>query len=435
MESCARQRKYVHRKSENEKNKMMLLKRLKYFDIPEEMLLMLELSLGNAAIHLSENTDFERFDRLTRSNGLAALIWEKTKNDTRFNDNPIFIRYKKEKTVYTSHSLSQIQALAFIMEDFKNNGINALSLKGPLLGMEVYGTPELRYSADLDILIEPDEMEKAKERMLQMGFSEQQREERIFDTSPKRSLVRELEKDKEDKHEVFTKNGMRVELHYEADTHWNVAFSALWNARREKKLLGRTVYCFGEYDNLAYLICHASGHSFDRLNWLAEIAELFKNGSLDYDVLYNNMVEKGVGVLLLSTLILLSRIPAICLPDISCSCFSFTHKNDYVQLEYDRKISGDIRIGVKLADIVGEHIAGEANEDNVTNTQYPYLLPRYGVRQRRSAYIKHMLQPCEADLSLVDLPDSLFFLYYLIRPFYKLWRMTPFYHADTDTDA
>lgn len=401
----------------------MLLKKIKHFDCPEEKHLILELSLGNPNPYVPENLDWEKFDRMTRINGLVPLIQLRTKNNDQFNHNPIIVKYKEEKRAYTARTFSQIQILVSIMADFRNNRINALSIKGPLLGMEVYGIPDLRYSVDLDILVEPERMETAKKRMIQMGFREWQREERVFDMSPKRSKVRELEKDKEEKHEVFIKNDMRVELHYEADTHWNAIFPTLWNKRREKTLLGKTIYCLDEYDNLAYLICHAAGHSFNRLNWLVEIAELFKKESIDYDVLYDNMVEKGVGELLLSTLILLYRIPAICLPDISNAYFTFTQTDNDIQIKYKKTIRREIRLGIKIADIVGRHLMSDIDRFTMTNKQYPYLLPRNGVRQRKSAYIKSLFQPCEADLNLVDLPDSLFFLYYIIRPFHKVWRI------------
>lgn len=412
-----------------EKNKTMLTKRSKYFDCPEEMLLLFALTLGNTVSSVSKELDWGKFDRLTRINGLVPLIQNRTKNNDLFQCNPIFAQYKEEQNVYTAHALSQIQVLVSLMEDFQDHGIHALSIKGPLLGMEVYGNPALRYSADLDILIEPESMDAAKERMIQMGFQEWQREERIFDTSRKRSRVRELEKDKEDKHEVFIKHTMRVELHYEADTHWNAPFSTLWNKHREKTLLGKTIYCLDAYDNLAYLICHAAGHAFHRLNWLVEIAELFQKGSMDCGILYDNMVKKGVGELLLSTLILLYRIPSINMPNISTAYFAFIQTDDGMQMEYEKAIRKEMRLGRKIADMLGRYLIQDADGSATIHTQYPYLLPRYGVRQSRSAYIKSLLQPCEADLMLIDLPDSLFFLYYIIRPFHKIWRMLPFSHT------
>jgi hypothetical protein len=32
-----------------------------------------------------------------------------------------------------------------------------------------------------------------------------------------------------------------------------------------------------------------------------------------------------------------------------------------------------------------------------------------------------------AEFERFHFPDSLYFLYYIVRPFYKLWRCTPFY--------
>lgn len=57
-----------------------------------------------------------------------------------------------------------------LMKVMKQNEIRAISLKGPLLGMEIYGDLALRTSRDLDILIDCTEIERVEKILLNIGY-------------------------------------------------------------------------------------------------------------------------------------------------------------------------------------------------------------------------------------------------------------------------
>ncbi len=102
-------------------------------------------------------------------------------------------------------------------------------------------------------------------------------------------------------------------------------------------------------------------------------------------------------------------------------------------MQYKKEMRKEIKQGKIIAKIAGKHIIDLTNDhdNHAINKKYPYLLPNHGEKQSIFVYIKALFQPCEADLKLVDIPDSLFFIYYLIHPIYKIWRITPFYHSDS----
>lgn len=60
--------------------------------------------------------------------------------------------------------------LISLMNLMKQNGIRAISLKGPILGNEIYGDVSLRTSKDLDILIDCKDIEKVEKILLDRGY-------------------------------------------------------------------------------------------------------------------------------------------------------------------------------------------------------------------------------------------------------------------------
>lgn len=407
---------------------------ISYLSTASEMDMVLSLALKKQNIEYNENIDWMTFDRLARGNGLVGLIQSNVDKPYEYyqkiKEQPCITAYRREQQLRLSHTMRQIKVLVEIMSIFETRNIRALSLKGPLLGTELYGDPSLRCSADLDILVEPEGFELAADELSSAGYDLYTPKKTVFDTSEKRSAARGIERDKEEKHEVFLKNDLRIELHREADTHWRMSFEELWEHRYEKKLLGNTVCCMGRYDELAYLICHAAGHGFYRISWLIEIFILLSRADISIDELYRHMKKLGVGMLLFAALALIFQISAIPAKDINAENFTFERSNAHVIISYDSFVKNDVRLGIRLADAAGKRISHQTDNKIPSDKRYTSLLPRYGRAPSRFAYILSVLRPCEADLELIDLPDSLFFLYYIIRPFYKLWRMTPFYHAD-----
>ena len=77
------------------------------------------------------------------------------------------------------------------------------------------------------------------------------------------------------------------------------SFDELWEHRRTRVLLGQEIPYLSELDNVAYLICHAAGHGYQRLRWLLDIYKLKNHMDVSFTDLYRYMKEQNVEVLCL----------------------------------------------------------------------------------------------------------------------------------------
>src|SRR5690606_38660962 len=71
----------------------------------------------------------------------------------------------------TAMALAQREDLRRVVDDLARAGVAALPFKGPTLAAWLYGDPGLRPGADLDLLVAPGDVLRARERLLALGWS------------------------------------------------------------------------------------------------------------------------------------------------------------------------------------------------------------------------------------------------------------------------
>ena len=183
----------------------------------------------------------------------------------------------------------------------------------------------------------------------------------------------------------------------------------------------------GKTDNLIYLICHAAGHGYSRLRWLIDLYKLFTRSSINYTELYEEMRKKQAEVFLLETLLLLYLFPAFPMPSISNSFFTIRREGSYVYFTFDKSIETPALRAYHLTELLEPLVLINQDPRGIAERNYMHMLPVVGKKVTIFSYLYKLLQPKQAELERFHFPDSLYFLYYIVRPFYKLWRCTPFY--------
>lgn len=390
------------------------------FRIPAEMECMLSLALGAPFPAMDAGFDWNRFFAFTEKNRLETLC---AAGAAKISHKPEQLgRLRLQARQLTEKTMQQIQLLAFLITDFRQAGIRVLSMKGPLLAAELYGDPSLRHSNDLDLLVSESDFKAAKERLLSMGFTEQ------FAPTLQKEKSRKIQTQMgEDMHAVFVKHGLCVELHWRISFRYPVSFDALWESRAERLLLGQQVSCLGRTENLIYLICHGAGHGYSRLRWLVDLYKLFTESDVSYTELYRAMAQKNAEAFLLETLLLLYRIPSFRMPAISNDYFSLRRENSLVYFSFQNGIQTAALRACHLTDLLEPLLLKEEDPFGIPERNYMHMLPVVGKRVTIFSYIYKLMQPKQAEFERFHFPDSLYFLYYIVRPFYKLWRCTPFY--------
>jgi len=157
------------------------------------------------------------------------------------------------------------EELLRLLELFRDRGVPALALKGPLLAEWLYGSVSLRPFGDLDILVEPEQARSARALLEEAGY-----------------LPDHPGAEASGYHWRFSRGDETavVELHWGFSTrefHFPLQ-QEVWPRRRSYFLLGRQVESLGLEHQLLTLAVHGSRHLWKRIFWLVDLALLLRRG-------------------------------------------------------------------------------------------------------------------------------------------------------------
>lgn len=181
---------------------------------------------------------------------------------------------------YTEHnvrrSLLLTGELRALLRVYDTAGIPALAYKGPVLAQEVYGSVALRDMLDLDIVVSKQDALRARELLFERGYRSGWPTGERWDASLLWSgsnfpLIQDA-------------SGFVVELHWtpEACLPQRVV-EQFWERLEHVSLAGMDVATFSRQDLLLLLCMHGCRHMWERLEWLASLAELLRTDHICWE--------------------------------------------------------------------------------------------------------------------------------------------------------
>lgn len=199
----------------------------------------------------------------------------------------------------------QQRQLAHALAGLRGAGIESLLLKGFALADLVYPDPLTRPSADLDLLVRPDQVPAACQALARLGC-----------TLPDADTVAVQLANAYDLPVILPALAGQPGL---LELHWNLAPRGLfaldlelWRARAEGfQVAGQPVLRFSPEDMLLHLALHMRKHRYVGLRWLVDVAELLRLGAarpLDWQYITGSARAAGLTVLLYTSLALASRL-------------------------------------------------------------------------------------------------------------------------------
>jgi hypothetical protein len=181
------------------------------------------------------------------------------------------------------------QLLGNVLDVFERQGIEALPLKGPVLAQTLYGNVALRQFSDLDLLVRPDHVKRAKLALQSIGFLPNiqltAREENahvasgyeyVFDGAGHKSLI-----------EVQWRILPRF---YAVDFDLNGFF----DRAGRMEMFGRQVLTISREDLVLVLCVHAAKHFWQKISWICDIAELAGSSSINWDTVIEGAGKFGI---------------------------------------------------------------------------------------------------------------------------------------------
>lgn len=184
-------------------------------------------------------------------------------------------------------------------------GITHRFLKGIPLGVAAYGTPTLKRSWDIDLLVLPGQAVAAADCLGALGYQPTMPPRPFDRTEYERWSVVSKEA------EFRSARGTIVELHWRVSDHPQLLpdIDAATTARAIPLFGERIVMALADGPTLAYLAVHGGAHAWFRLKWIADFNALLV--SLEPDaraVALADAAARGVGNALTSAIDLSGRL-------------------------------------------------------------------------------------------------------------------------------
>ena len=409
-----------------------MVQRISGFQVSAEVDLLMRLAAGgeltSSSVEAEGAFDWLLFRRLVAKNRLEPLIAEALPGLKASGEGEVMLRgIEQDRKAYALVALQQMYVLTQIITLLSESGIRALALKGPLLAISLFGNPGKRFSRDLDIFVDPDRFDEAHKLMLGAGWD-------WSDAGAVRTPKRYKKWREYLHHAEYEKGGICFELHWQllGDEYTyedrSTLFERLWQQRRVEEIGGIPVCTLGDMDNAAYLTMHAAIHGFNRMRWLVDIYRLLELRGWDIEPLLTHMEDAHQRIVLLEALLLIYRCPQFPVKPIESSLFSIRRQEGDVLLETQDALAKDMSCALELTEMLMPILlSAKPEEESLDLRRYHQRISAMlGKRNAFMSFLRHM-QPKYYEWQRFDFPDSLYFLYHVVHPFYRLWQISALY--------
>ncbi|MDX8390879.1 MAG: nucleotidyltransferase family protein [Mariprofundaceae bacterium] len=195
--------------------------------------------------------------------GMLAILWHRIDEKHGHVPDEVkqFIRDCLREQTSTFMRLRMFQQQ--LMQTFFEHEIDVICMRGHLLAEQLYHPSSMRPQTDVDLLIQPQDLERSKQALLDTGLT----------PTPLYPML-------------FERDAMLVDLHSEPLGIERIhSWSQLTSLRAEHffdyafegKLLNKPALLTPDTLQIPYLAFHAMKHSFSRMIWLYDIALLCRN--------------------------------------------------------------------------------------------------------------------------------------------------------------
>ncbi len=379
-------------------------------DFPPEMLLLLfccyststETQSQNIGAVIQQGINWAEFIQLAHYHQVLPLVYHNLQKHAANNIPPLPLsRLKAKSTKQKIHALKLTAELVYLVKLLAEQGIQVISLKGPLLAQHWYGDISLRHFIDIDLLVAGQDIQKIHALLIQEGYHTAHPE--IFSSALHWQVF------KNSKHHVpyhHYPKSIELELHFRlfknAHVFPNHELNA-WHRTQTLDYAGVTFNLLEPIDNVLFLLIHGAIHQWQYLKWLVDIAEWSGSPYCDWEKLYQRAQELGLERPVLQGMLLLNHLFQIPLPPF----FATLHRGSTVSKLFSHALTV---IKKSRAHVKGGFLF--ACRERI----YLWKLKR-GLRYKLR-YVRDLFY-LDSHRHILRLPAFLFPLYIILNPF--LW--------------
>jgi hypothetical protein len=277
---------------------------------------------------------------------------------------------------------------------FKKEMIDVVPLKGPLLGAALYQDQVLKVSTDLDLLVRRTDALRAKRLLESIGYRLQTVPHWPSERACLRGIRNELS---------FRDSDSRLKL----DLHWSLLPSYFPSSFEEAKIWANLrsvpwgnarMQTLSPEQQLMFLCAHGVKHLWSRLGWLCDLARLIQTEpGMDWSQVFEHTRRSHTTRMVLLSLLLADNLLGVRLPPAAAGL-----------------VAADPQVRV-LAATVRERLRTDRPASTVARAIFcARALER--TRHRARLVFGMFIQPTEAEYRVLQMPPSLYWMYYLLRP-------------------
>ena len=283
--------------------------------------------------------------------------------------------------------------LVRILRHLGARGVDAIPYKGPVLAQLLYRDIAARQFSDLDVLVAPKDVIRARTALAELGYLPVQkltpRQERAYIESGYEYAF------------DGTAGKNLLELQWRILPRFytvDLEVAALFDRAREIHLGGESFRMLGAEDLLIVLCVHAAKHVWTQLSWLCDIAQLVNSSTIDWDSALERILRLGIARIVVVNLLLAQQLLSLNLP-------SSIQK----LLEQDRDAGAIVEEMIPI-------IAQSAHYDTESINYFRLMIRLRENWEDRTRFLWRLTTtPSVGEWSLVRLPAPLFSLYYAVR--------------------
>lgn len=288
--------------------------------------------------------------------------------------------------------------LVQINRQLNANNIRLIALKGIAQGLLINDEYYTRHPGnDIDIWVKEEELSKTFQRLNQLGY-----EKITHGHELTAKQWRHFKKTYYDEHFWHPRKKIHLELHWRLDNLsegiCNPSFEEAWSRRQTVQLASENIATLGQMDNLYYLSYHAAKHGWHRLFWLMDIVKTLEKASpQQWSEITSSITSSSCQRPILQGLNMAYTLFGMEIPKVlhqPSAQWTIQHSVDSAYYHMSHAC---------------EH----------TPRMYKNFITRWITLPSITFKLRLLKQPMmdRRDWQIIQLPDNLFFIYYLLRPF------------------
>ena len=265
---------------------------------------------GEAIARLTPGADWARLVKTCQRHRVQGLVWHALSALQADVPAAVEIALASDARRIAERGLRTVQECRRLLAAFEGARLPLMFLKGLTLAKLAYGRPFTKMSADVDVLVLPEDLARSAALLRELGY-------RLQIPEAGSQLLRWHGLSKESV--WLGDKGLILELHHRVADQRQLlpALTATSPHQLVEIVPGIELPTFADAELFAYLCVHGASSAWFRLKWITDFAALLHDRkSSEIETLYHRSQELGAARAADQALLLAERLYALPLPDV-----------------------------------------------------------------------------------------------------------------------